>query len=406
MKRIVLALAVAILLFTTLTALGEGRPAAIRLGGTGDDHLTTAVPLENGNLLLAMSSQGGRNGQAEHPQGARKMWLLCLAPNGSPLWETEYGHEKGSSWFYGLTVDGGSVTGALRHSIDDSMQYTQRRTYSLADGALLWEGEKADPSKLDRNVKIYEYPLGPLLFEQEVHDYEATCEPRFYRLRDAGGGELWCVDAKEVGLSNQEGQLRFGESTLLWGRQWNYESGSSQLVALRIDDGGNLLWRASLTDIEDGLFRDGLLDSRGRMVLTGISRSAMRVSSEGYGLGYEDQKQLLVCMDAATGEQLWRHENGLVSDEVLPIDDILQVEAGYLLAGVGLNHMGSAFELLDFDGNSLARWSTVLPETVSYGQTLFHWKGETWVGTSIEEDGTRDVYLERVEMPMSGAPRT
>ena len=58
-------------------------------GGTGQDTVYEATPLPDGNLLLNGYTQLGRAGQAQltgkgHPTRA---WLLCLAPDGSILWE-------------------------------------------------------------------------------------------------------------------------------------------------------------------------------------------------------------------------------------------------------------------------------------------------------------------------------
>ena len=90
-RKIIAALLAAVLcIASALPAVADDKTADTwYFGGSGQDVVYDATPLPNGNLLLEGYTQLGRNGRemvTGKPHQTRA-WLVCLAPDGSILWE-------------------------------------------------------------------------------------------------------------------------------------------------------------------------------------------------------------------------------------------------------------------------------------------------------------------------------
>ena len=410
MKRFLVCLLALALLCAAWPAMAEDEPRRIILGGTGDDSATMPLAHENGDLILSICSAGVRNGEKEYPRHARKVWLLRLSPEGKIVWETSFGEEKGFTNLSGLSVTAeGELSGIVSHTINQVRQYRQPMRFSLVDGAVLWQGEKVDDAAelypTDENglkMLMYRYTLeSGRKLEEEVHDSDASCEPRLYRLLNADGSTLWTVNAKEIGMSRRNGQLEVSGGTLLYGSDWDEALLGEHPVAQLINDEGTPVWYMRLMETE-GVLRLTLLDSEGRAVLCGTSNEYER-DEEGHWTGeMAKSNQLLLCLHPKTGDLLWRQENDRMQQK-WPVDNMIETESGYLLADSNQQYSGLIYQLVNHSGETTARWETTKTECTFIGARLFMWGQELWTEGILEDiDGDMDVLLERVDIPDAG----
>lgn len=369
----------------------------IRLGGKGDDSIGkgSMLALSNGNLLLSISTHRGRNGQGETKRSNAWTWLLCLAPDGSILWETEFGEDRGSMGFGSLTEQPNeTVAGYVHYSIEQHSQYMQKRIYSLKDGSLVWKGE---PEKTtDDSIYVSINTAGSRYLREETHDAQAKCEPRFYQLEEADGKVAWRVDAESIGLNNLRGVLPVPQGTLLYGCLWEDGATGGTAKALVMDDQGKVLWSLPMKDLGDADLLSALNDSGNHALLSGFNYGPFD-SKSGH---FEYRKKFVLQLDTTTGQEIWRKEYPDGAQTTSPTGLQLTTEQGYLSAAIDTrDYSGFVYQLLGTDGTEQAPWQVTLKDTAIVGLNVFHWNGEIWQLYTAEQDGDMDVVLERLIIP-------
>lgn len=387
------ALALAILPACALAAPAE---SPIILGGTGDDVCYDTLLLPNGNLILSMSSGGGRNGEPEYDENVHKVWLLCLAPDGSTVWENEYGEERSggytSLWFLALGDDG-TFRATESYDISQHRQYLQEKVFSCEDGSLLSQGERSLNPLGDGSVYIQYRANGGYMLVEESLSVDSPDSYRTLSMLDPQGRELWRLDADAYGIRNVDGWFLLPQGMLLYGRHPNDALQQSQPIVMLVGAHGDVLWSYVPAGLTNGIFWDGIIDSAGRIVLTGITRGAKQTDEN----GSESRIQLVTCLDTATGEEIWR-KTAEMSERSLPCKIIAELNGQIILCDSGNSYQNKVFETLDWNGNELQYWTASVP---GYGQIsphFFQWNGELWTYT-ILEGNTMDVLLERVVLP-------
>jgi len=71
-------------------------------GGWDDDELQDILPMPDGNFLLSGFSGSPYSGNKKLiPQGANEIWTICIAPDGTMIWENNYGP---NAYDYGGTL--------------------------------------------------------------------------------------------------------------------------------------------------------------------------------------------------------------------------------------------------------------------------------------------------------------
>lgn len=403
MKRFLMYCIAAVLLLGLLPAcaLAVTAESPIILGGTEDDACYGTLSLPNGNLIVSMSSGGGRDGTSAYPGNVHKAWLVCLAPDGSTVWEVSFGAAANGSYTsvqFPALNDDGTFSGVLRYSISQFPQYRQEITLSLSDGSILAEGEQVFSTMETEKINKNYYKNGGYTIMEEIHDCDATCQPRTLHLIGPDGNELWTLDAVAGGMRHIADFVQTEQGTILYGRDESSgdvieDSGTVMLV----DASGTILWRYQPEGLEYSTLSSGILDSQGRFVAAGFARSAMLTDEDGHAIGYNDPSQLLVCLDAATGEALWQQTTAM-TDEKLPTDNLMEYDGQYILCTSGGNYNTNVFETLDYNGNELQYWTTSVPEYGLIAPQFFLWDGELWA-SSILNGSTMDVLLERVVIP-------
>ena len=396
MKRILIYCIACILTVLPAGALATTVESPVILGGTGDDVCYDTLQLPNGNLILSMSSGGGRDGEPEYEGNVRKAWLLCLAPDGSTVWETEYGDDRSGGYtslrFLSLNGDG-TFNGTESYSISQHPQYLQEKIFSCDDGSLVLQAEKESNTLEEDSVyKQYYANNGYLLIEESLSGRTADNYRIFYML-DPEDRELWRLDADEAGIRNLEGWIAAEQGTLLYGRHRNEATGKPQPIALLADAAGQALWTYQPADIDNGVPWEGILNSKGYFILSGMMSGALQTDE----YNAESRLQFIVCLDAATGEEIWRRTADL-TDRDLPYRNLAEINGQYILCDSGDSYNNIVFETLDMDGNELQYWTASIPGYAHISPRFFRWNGELWTCT-ILDGNTMDVLLERVMVP-------
>jgi len=401
MKRILLLIVVIALTIGCFPACGLAGTAEspIILGGTGDDAFYGMLPLANGNLILSLSSRGGRDDMPEYDGNVYKVWLLCLAPDGSILWETNFGKEDEGGYTilqYLSLNDDDTFSGLAWYSINQTSQYRQRLTFSLADGSIVSsEDPIADTIAADHILRIY-YPVNGSFIIEEICDCEVSCNPRTLCMTDAQGETLWLLDANQIGISHIDNWIPTDNGALLYGRNVTDNVSADQAVALLVDQNGNVLWTQT-ADIENGSFDNGIIDSNGRFIGAGLAKGEMMLDENGHFIGYDSWNQLIVCWDATTGAAYWQTVTEM-TDSTLPYDNLIEIEGQYILFDSFRDYLSNVYEIIDANGQMLQYWTTSYNDFTLLGNSLFVWNNELWA-ESVFKDGDTDVLLERINIP-------
>ena len=401
MKRFLAVLLILLLQLPLIPSMAEDVPGAakspIRLGGKGDDTIGNGdmLPLSNGNLLLSISTHRGRGGQAETKRSNGWLWLICLKPDGSTLWETEFGEDRGTLGFGNLIEQpGDKVMGYMHYSIDQHSQYRQKCIYSLKDGKLLWQGERE--LMTDPNINVTITAVGSRYLRKETHDAHAACEPRYYQLEEADGTVVWRMEQDSIGLNNYRGALSVPQGTLLYGCQWDDGASGGTAKALLINDQGKILWSMAMDDLNDSRLLYGLASGNSRALLAGLSSGP--VDPKGGRPAYREQ--LLLLLDTGTGREIWRKQYRDDAGTIHPIGEQLETEHGFLLADTDTRDFsGYICMLVGADGIGHEPWKVTFKDTAVNGLELFLWNGEIWTEYIITQDGGMDVMLERLTIP-------
>ena len=401
MRRTLALLLAVLLLLPLFTASAESASASakspIRLGGKGDDSIgySSMLPLSNGNLLLSISTHRGRDGQAVTKRSNTWVWLICLSPDGSTLWETEFGEDRGSLIFSNLLEQRDqTVVGYLYYSIDQHSQYRQKRIYSLKDGSLTWQGEP-EPSN-DPDIYITIDTVSSRYLREETHDAQAKCEPRYYQLKEADGTVVWRVEAESIGLNNYRGVLNVPSGTLLYGSQWEDGASGGMAKAVLMDDQGKMLWSITLEGLNDAELTNALVHGSNQVLMSGFNSGPF----DSIGGRFAYREGILLLLDTDTGRVLWQKQYRNDAESIHPIGIQLETEQGFLLANIDTRDFsGFIYQLMGFDGSDHKPWQVTLKDTAVIGLYIFRWNNEIWEVYTAEQDGDMDVILERLTIP-------
>ena len=389
MKRVCTCLTAIILALGVLPvcALATTAESPLIIGGAGYDVCYDTLSLPNGNIILSLSSNGGQNGGPEYKGDVHKVWLLCLAPDGSVVWETEFGEDAkgGHTRLQHLALSGdGTFYGTVCYEISQYTQYRQKITFSCADGSILSEGEKVME---DENYYRRYLPNDGFTLVSESLTSGTSVDSPTLRMLDANGNELWKLDADVIGYTMD--WLPTAHGALLYGVSANAAQTASQAAAALIDNSGRVVWTYRAENLDSGRFFDGMIDSGGRFVASGFCN---------YKSGQDSSQQLLVCLDAATGTILWQQTAG-TADRILPNAHLTEIDGQYILCGSS-DHYSITFETVDREGRELQCWTTSIPGYTLISPRFFLWNGELWTETLLK-GSDRDAVLERVVIPDS-----
>jgi hypothetical protein len=119
-----------------------------RYGSTGDDRFPSIVKMNDGNYLIASTTENQQNGDAlSTPKGYEDYWLLKIDPNGNRIWDKRLGG-NGSDTFISIqkTVDGRFILiGSTLSSISGDVTENYRGSSNIwtvkvdENGSKLWD---------------------------------------------------------------------------------------------------------------------------------------------------------------------------------------------------------------------------------------------------------------------------
>ncbi|MCL2811253.1 MAG: DUF1218 domain-containing protein [Clostridia bacterium] len=378
-KRLLCLFVALIMLFaaTSASAMSVDRESgAIRFECDGVFGIASIFPLKNGNMILSFYTPGGINGEPVYGENTRKVWLLCVTPDGSVLWEHTFGEEQGTSRL-DLLCEGedGSVLGFLGHSANQVMQYTQLQRYCIQDGSLLWAGEKTtlpedDPESYYASFFPSYFPAG--------NGYLLKADT--YQMYNVDDSLRWQVEAYELGgLAVLRNVFETPYGTVLL---------DNRTRAALVNDDGQVVWKRTYSELAYSSFTNGTVSPTGEVAMLGLMHKAAG------GL-----ISILAAINPEDGEMRWHTE---FDGGNFRYGNFISTGDGWLVTGDDIAGTDSAvgFHEVDAQGNFLEAWSITFPNDILCMSDVFAWNDELWSEITIEqgdfEDKTTIVLLERI----------
>lgn len=384
-----------ILLMILLLTLQAGACAAVRpegsfrIGGGGKDYPTSApLTLSNGDLVVAVATQGGLGGVTLNTNGKYQTYLACLDPGQNVVWQSV---RAGVVTLYGLDENGG-VQAYWRYE-DGGETYVRFTTLSAKTGEQTAQGQpvKLVSTPTGTDPYIDSRALPDYLFVTEIHDPEATTEPRYFSLYASDGSELWRKDQRELVVENVEAIAQLDDGILLLGSSGELSEDVYYLpVVVKVSLTGELLWQYIPPEVENGSLLSFQRGENGELIVFGYGRiGAMTDSATTW--------QLIASLNEKSGEVRWEKEYRDTETQVSGRSEVAAVPEGY--AAVSFNTATQAFACRLFGpaGELLDGWSVSAPGFIYYrAPSPFYWQGELWVQATADSDFRWDAHYQRV----------
>ncbi len=392
-KRLLALLCALTCLLYACGACASPRPeGSFRIGGGGKDSPTSApIALPNGGLVVAVLTQGGLADTPLDAKGARMTYLACLDAEGSAVWERVYAGM--------LLLDGLDEAGAIRayrYYTEDGQSYAQLGAYSAETGEPLAQREPAklcawrvgdDPTLSSRVLPDY-------VLIEEIHDPEATTEPRYFRLQTADGRELWKKNQRECVIRNVSSLLQLEDGILLLGRtgEWNGNADGIP-VAVKLSFEGELLWSYLAPDVQYGELQSVWRNEDGNLVVFGWGRARREAPDA-------TTWQILACLDPQSGEALWQESHPDTETHMRIRASATATPTGYAIVNFILDEHAFCCVTLDKQGRLTAAWTEPAPGFISYRGILpFSWQGGLWVQAVADSEVRMDAHYQRLTPP-------
>lgn len=385
-----------LLLMLALTAclsctLASVRPeGSFRLGGGGKDFpLCAPIPLEDGGLIVAVSSQGGIGGETRYPDGAYKTRLACLNADGSERRHTLW---DGSMRLDGLDEDG-NVRALCRFRDDEGDVCAQMNVFSADTGELMTRGAsmKLISTSYDDDLHITSLELPDYLLVTEIHDPSATTEPRYVSLVAADGAELWKTEQRELNIRNIYGAEQQEDGILLFGSTYASSDGIDELpCAVKVSCDGKLLWQYTSSSVDCGGSDCCIRAEDGALALFGWGHTNLPTDDS---VTYT----IAAALNASDGAVLWEKAYPVGETGISARSSIAPAPQGYAYACYNSDSQTFDVACLDASCELTGAWSVPAPGFNRYfGVMPFTWNGELWV-QAIADNGERyDAHYQKI----------
>lgn len=365
MKRRIVALLLlaALCACTVLPAMADEKTAdSLYIGGTGQDTIYEATPLPNGNLLLTGYTQLGRNGR-EMVTGAPRQtraWLVCLAPDGSILWEALDETEGTTRYVTPLLTSGGEIAVLFYNAPSQVTTEAAIHIYSM-DGELL----KKVPLPLE--VGLVE---GRMTDGFVFYDWE-----KGYMTADLNGTVrlLETPKADRVVGSGVASLVPYKDGWVIAGRSRDEDAG--QVVA-HFNRDGKRVWSFTTPELVEGFFSIPQLQKDGTLLV-----NWMRLDMESGDV----LQSRMICLDE-NGGQLW--------EKTLPTEargPFAVTDEGWVFTQQWMEKTYSfiRFYLVGEDGQMKEVRQAEKRRDTLYGGDIFQWNGEIWFHADAEREANR-----------------
>lgn len=396
MMQISFRILIACIFLLTMQSFAYADTAAqtsFRIGGGGEDYPTsTPLVLPDGNLVIAIFTQGGLGGEPLDVKGARKTYVACLDSEQNPVWQTVL---EGTVTLYGLDAQG-DVQAFWRHS-ETGDTYAQFITLRAQTGEQISNhpAVKLTISQVGDNPQVGTMLSPDYVLIKEIHDPDATTRPRYFRLFNQAGDELWKKEQQEISIQNVDTfeQLRDGV-LLIGGSGKQSQDGRGLPIVVKISFAGEVLWKYIPQNMQQGLLLHALHAGDGQLILFGFGRTEVSADSP-------VTWQIITAVDEKSGEVLWEKEYRGTEIHIGLRCDATPVPNGYV--ETIFDNSTHAFVSAQFDlaGEYQKSWLVSAPGFSLYRSVSpFYWQGQLWVQATVDNDYRWDAHYQRIDDTM------
>ncbi len=343
-------------------------------GGSGQDTIYAATPLPNGNLLLNGYTQLGRNGREMVTGSPRqtRAWLLCLAPDGSILWEAVDETEGTTRYVAPVITSGGEIAVLFYNSPSQVNTEIAIHIYTM-------DGQLKEKIALPLEVGLVE---GVMTDGYVFYDWE-----KGYIAADLTGTVRGLDIEKEnritsIGVSDMQ---PYGDGWIMAGRR-NNESLVENLVGFaetkftyrysiaHFDRDGKVVWRYDAP--EEAILCKPVLAGDGTILCNWHKWN---------GETGEVTESHMICLD----------ENGQLQWDIdIPAKasgDFAVTEDGFVFYRTWMEktYTHIEFTLIGQDGQVKQQWQAEKRKEMHFGAEMFTWNGVAWFHADTEREKNR-----------------
>lgn len=331
-------------------------------GGTGQDTVYNVTPLPDGNLLLNGYTQLGRGDLKQltgkgHPTRA---WLLCLAPDGSILWEVIDKTEGTTRYVTPIVTTAGEIAVLFYNSPSQVTTEIAIHRYSL-------EGELKEKIALPLEVGLVE---GRMTDGFVFYDWEHG-----YMTADLAGTvqRINISKADRIIGSGVDAMVPYGDGWVIAGRTNNEDAGEA---IAHFNKEGKVVWYYTTPELAEGFFVGPEVQTDGNLVLNWY-----KLNKE----TGETQESRMLCL-AADGSPLW--ELNIPSEAR---GNFTVTKDGFVFAKQRMEKTYTfiQFTLVGADGQVQQQWQAEKRRDMLYGSDLVTWNGEAWFHADAERQSNR-----------------
>ena len=336
-------------------------------GGTGQDTIYDITPLPDGNLLLNGYTQLGR-GELQQLTGKghpTRAWLLCLAPDGSILWEVIDKTEGTTRYVTPIVTTAGEIAVLFYNSPSQVTTEIAIHFFSLAGETL-------------RKVSL---PLEAGLVEGRMTDGFVFYDwEKGYMIADLSGNlrQIGINKENRIVASGVADMIPYGDGWVVSGRTHHPEAknGFDWDSAIGcFDKDGQLLWHFVHAE-PGGDFSRVHLQPDGTLLVNWM----LRDQESG-----EVVESRMICLDQ-DGQLLWEKP---IPKEVF--GTFTATGEGWVFAKHWMEKTYTfiQFTLVGTDGQIQQQWQAEKRRDTLYGSDLVTWNGEAWFHADTERQSNR-----------------
>ncbi len=307
-------------------------------GGSGNDRLWSIIDSNDGGSIAAGYTNSYGSGEADG-------WLIKFDSSGDRVWSRYFGSAVIDE-FYGVCAisDGGYL--AVGHTFQNGTEdlYVVKVSNS---GNTLWTQIIGD-NEADWGFDVMEESNGDFLIVGSTDSY------------GSGGADVWLCRLSSQGdllwhlvFGGADGDWGYSITKagngnfIIVGRSMSYSSGDADILMLKVNSQGELIWRKTFGGIDDEWGRDVIMASNGDFVIAGST------SSSGYG-----SDDAWIIRTTPSGNIIWSETFGTSRAEVAY--SICETENGNLIfAGkkMSTDNENHNFWLSCISENGTSLWS-------------------------------------------------
>ena len=307
-------------------------------GGSGNDRLWSIVDSKDGGSIAAGYTNSYGSGEADG-------WLIKFDSSGDRVWSRYFGSSVIDE-FYGVcsTSDGGYL--AVGHTFQNGTEDLYVVKVST-NGNTLWT-KIIGNSEADWGFDVMEESNGDFLIVGSTDSYGSGSADVWLCRISSQGNLLW---HQVFGGSDGDWGYSLTKAgngnSIIVGRSMSYSGGDADILMLKVNSQGELIWRKTFGGSDDEWGRDVIMASNGDFIIAGST------SSSGYGAD-----DAWIIRTSSSGNIIWSETFGTSRTEVAY--SIAETESGNLVfAGkkMSTDNENYNFWLSGISENGTSLWS-------------------------------------------------